>query len=50
MLQLSIQGRTSRIGLVLRDLRAIIVALFRSLLTQDIFRMIAGPRGKIRDF
>lgn len=50
MFQLRIQSRPRRVGFILRDLVTVIVALLRSLLVQDILRMIASPRGEIGEF
>lgn len=47
MLELGIQCGAGRVGLVLRDLRAVIVSLFGGLFIQEIFGMIPGPRREV---
>lgn len=49
MLQLRVQRWTGGIRLVLRDLRTIVMSLFCSMVIQRIFRVVARPRGKVRD-
>jgi hypothetical protein len=50
MLQLRIQCGAGCIGFILRDLRAVVVSLFRGLLVQDVLRMVTGPWREIGGF
>lgn len=49
MLQLRVQRWAGCIRLVLRDLRTVVMALFGSMVIKCIFRVVARPRGKVRD-